>query len=274
MGRLTTRFRLVTGLALAIVLAGLSALLALGGAINAAGGYQGPHAPNRTGQLILTVIGAGPAVMSIRWAVRQEHRLHGLRAGASEHRIGAPTPFRSVGSLSGRKQHVSPIAKAIVLLEFVGGFIGLVIATFVLHADADYSRFVQQHGVVGSGRVVRVDNIPHHGKTSTWYTSEIQVSLDSPTQPDQVTTAHYAGWSSLAPGASVLVRVDPHHPRYAELPGHPSTPDRVWIVTAVLATVLGLVDAFVVYQMVHLIRRRRHPLQGPPANKAGRLTYG
>lgn len=259
---LTTRMRLRVGLVLAVVLAGVSALLALGGVINAVGGHQGPHAPSRLGQAILALIGAVLTVLSIRCAVRVEHRLHGLRPGSAVRHIGSPAPFWTVGTLNGRRQHHSPIAKAIVLVEFVGGFIALVIATFVLHADADYSQFVQQHGTLQAGTVVRVHNIAHHGKSSTWYTSEVQLSLDPPLQGRLDTTAHYPNWSSLPPGARVTVRVDSHDPGYAEFPGDPSTPDRVWIVTAVLAAVLGLIDALVLYQMVHLIRRRRQSLAG------------
>lgn len=81
-------------------------------------------------------------------------------------------------------------------------------------AAVDQSGYTQAHGLLRSGTVTSVTN--HQTKSPS---SDLGVRLDQPVDGQVTTTAHVSPITSLTPGATVRVLVDPQNPSYAEFPG-------------------------------------------------------
>jgi hypothetical protein len=125
----------------------------------------------------------------------------------------------------------------------------------VVHGEAERSADVQAHGIAATGIVVSVHNHTHHGKSSTWHTSDIEVSLSPPVLGRSTTVVRYPGQYLAPSGTPVAVLVYKHDPGYAEFPGSPDTKDSDWIVLAVFATIAGV---FVALLAIHAVRFVRH----------------
>jgi hypothetical protein len=97
---------------------------------------------------------------------------------------------------------------------------GLVLVATVLSAAANKSGYTQAHGLPRSGIVTSVAN--HTGKGSS---ADVGVRLGEPVDGQAATTAHLPSVTSLKPGMTVRVLVDPQDPSYAEFPGRRYAPE-------------------------------------------------
>jgi hypothetical protein len=91
---------------------------------------------------------------------------------------------------------------------------GLVFVATVVSAAANKSGYTQAHGLPRSGIVTSVAN--QKGKTSS---ADVGVRLGEPVDGQAATTAHLPSVTSLKPGMTVRVLVDPQDLSYAEFPG-------------------------------------------------------
>jgi hypothetical protein len=110
-------------------------------------------------------------------------------------------------------------------------FGGLVFVATVVSAAANKSGYTQAHGLPRSGMVTSVAN--HTGKSSY---ADVGVRLGEPVDGHAATTAHLPSVTSLKPGMTVRVLVDPQDPSYAEFPGQRYIPK----VTAQLGAAIFL----------------------------------
>jgi hypothetical protein len=104
---------------------------------------------------------------------------------------------------------------ALALLSFGG----LMYVATVVSAAANKSDYTQAHGLPRSGIVTSVAN--HTGKTSS---ADVGVRLGEPVDGQAATTAHLPSVTSLQPGMTVRILVDPRDPSYAEFPGQQYIP--------------------------------------------------
>jgi hypothetical protein len=93
-------------------------------------------------------------------------------------------------------------------------FAGLVFVATVVSAAANKSGYTQAHGLPRSGIVTSVAN--QTGKSPS---ADVGVRLRDPVDGQAATTAHLPSVTSLKPGMTVRVLVDPQDPSYAEFPG-------------------------------------------------------
>jgi hypothetical protein len=98
-------------------------------------------------------------------------------------------------------------------------FAGLMYVATVVSAAASKSGYTQAHGLPRSGIVTSVAN--HTGKSSS---ADVGVRLGEPVDGQAATTAHLPSVTSLKPGMTVRVLVDPRDPSYAEFPGQRYVP--------------------------------------------------
>jgi hypothetical protein len=94
----------------------------------------------------------------------------------------------------------------------------LFVAT-VVSAAASKSGYTQAHGLPRGGIVTSVAN--HTGKSSS---ADVGVRLGEPVDGLTATTAHLPSVTSLKPGLTVRVLVDPRDPSYAEFSGQRYVP--------------------------------------------------
>jgi hypothetical protein len=114
----------------------------------------------------------------------------------------------------------------------------------------DKSAYTQAHGVSRNGIVTSVTN--SGGRTRF---SEVAVRLDA----QATTTAHVEPVTSLKPGATVRVLVDPQDPGYAEFPGQPFSPTFPVLVTVLIIVGLLAIAGFVAprFGLAWLRQRRK-----------------
>ena len=120
---------------------------------------------------------------------------------------------RSRGRKNTRRQNPKVVV-FISLALALGSFGGLMFTATVVATAVNKSGYTQAHGLVRSGIVTSVAN--HEGKDPS---ADIGVRLGEPVNGQAATTAHVHPLSSLKPGTSVRVLVDPKDPGYAEFPG-------------------------------------------------------
>jgi hypothetical protein len=94
-------------------------------------------------------------------------------------------------------------------------FGGLVLVATVVSAAANKSGYTQAHGLLRSGIVTTVANHIGRGGSS----ADVGVRLAEPVDGRAATTAHLPSVTSLKPGMTVRVLIDPQDPSYAEFPG-------------------------------------------------------
>jgi hypothetical protein len=97
----------------------------------------------------------------------------------------------------------------------LGCFGALILTATVVAGAVNKSGYTQAHGLPRSGIVTSLTN--YDGKDPS---SEVRVRLEEPVNGQAVTTAHIRPVTSLKPGATVRVLVDPKDPGYAEFSGH------------------------------------------------------
>jgi hypothetical protein len=97
----------------------------------------------------------------------------------------------------------------------------------VFAAAASESGYTQAHGLLRSGIVTSVTN--HEGRAAS---ADVGVRLGEPVNGQAATTAHVHALTSLKPGTSVRILVDPKDPRYAEFPGQRYTQESAVQVAA------------------------------------------
>jgi hypothetical protein len=95
----------------------------------------------------------------------------------------------------------------------------LMFVATVVSAAANKSGYTQAHGLPRSGFVTSVAN--HVGRGSS---ADVGVRLGEPVDGQAATTAHLPSVTSLKPGMTVRVLVDPRDPSYAEFPGQRYVP--------------------------------------------------
>jgi hypothetical protein len=134
----------------------------------------------------------------------------------------------------------NPKAVFFICLALALGCVGGLMFTATYVADAvNKSGYTQAHGLVRSGIVTSVTN--HEGKDPS---ADIGVPLAEPVNGQAATTAHVHPLTSLKPGASVQVLVDPNDPGYAEFPGQRYTQKSVAQAGAITFLVCLAVFAF------------------------------
>ena len=142
---------------------------------------------------------------------------------------------------------------ACVAVLMIAGTVLIVPGAVNAVSSAHRSDQTQKHGVRISGHVTSVTNHSHAYLSggsggylaqywATWYRAEISVQLSAPIAGRSRTTAYSPQHSSLAPGTTVVVLVDPGDPAYAEFPGLPLERSGAWIVLALLGALLVLAD--------------------------------
>ena len=122
---------------------------------------------------------------------------------------------------------------------------------------------MQHHGIAANATVTKVTVTKHQGRSSTWYTSDVDVSLQSPIDGRTTTVVRYPGRATVISGMSVPILVDPHDAGYAEFPGSPDTKSSAWIVMIVFAVVVAVFLALLIRQLIRFARHRRTHGQTP-----------
>lgn len=159
------------------------------------------------------------------------------------------------------------IAPVLLLVALGIATIVVVPGAYSAYSAIGQSGRVQDHGIRAAGLVVSVSNTERryidvgytYGlRTWVWYRARITVELRS---DDETTTVYAPMASPLRVGAQVTVLVDPNDPNYAEFPGQPLEHGGGWILVAILAGLLILLD---VYAAIVVGRR----LIGRPRNRA------
>ena len=196
----------------------------------------------RVGQVTLGLFFLGLLMLSVRWAVRTEHR---LRDGEAPTHGGLAKSWHA----STRAAHYGPISTAIGLALFGGGAIALAAASISDHAQGQRSAYVQNRGTLRDGVATGVRNTEHCGKYSCSYTATVDVTVSPPVAGVQSTVAHYNGSADVITGEHLRVLVDPTQPAYAELPGSPFKGAHTWITSAVMAIFCALITALWVRQL-------------------------
>jgi hypothetical protein len=120
---------------------------------------------------------------------------------------------RNRGGKGARGQNPKAVFFISLALALVS-FGGLMLTATVFAAAANKSGYTQTHGLPRSGTVTTVAN--HTGRDPS---ADVGVRLEEPVNGQATTTAHVPALTSLKPGATVRVLVDPKDPRYAEFPG-------------------------------------------------------
>ena len=190
----------------------------------------------RVGQVVLGLVFLGLLVLSVRWAVRTEHR---LRDGEAPARGGLAKSWHA----STRAAHYGPVSTAIGLLLFGGGAIALAATSISDHAQGQRSAYVQKHGTLREGVATGVLNTQHCGRYSCSYTAAVDVTVSPPVGGVQSTVAHYNGSADVITGEHLQVLVDPKQPGYAELPGSPFKGAHTWITSALMAIFCAAITA-------------------------------
>jgi hypothetical protein len=124
---------------------------------------------------------------------------------------------RNRGRKNARRQNPK-VVFFISLALALGSLGGLMLIATVVAGAASKSGYTQAHGLPRSGIVTSVTN--HEGRDDS---ADVGVRLGEPVNGQAVTTAHVHALTSLRPGATVRVLVDPKDPGYAEFPGQPYT---------------------------------------------------
>jgi hypothetical protein len=241
----TISFAAVLGVAL--FLFGLLALI---------GGFTEGSGVDWTG-VVGSVLIIGGSVLCGIWVMHLEHRLRGYPAGkiaATGARLHRSTP---ASWRTPRRRRNSPVAAAVLSAFFAVATILVITAGFRLHAEADLSGYVQAHGLPRGATVVSVQNIPHHSKSSTWYTAQVAATLAAPVTGQAATTVYVPGSVSFVPGQTIAVLVDPSQPGYAELPGSRYVDSSQWIISIVVTVILLPLDVLVIRGTIQMIRKRQ-----------------
>lgn len=234
----------------AIALSVLAALGALGGLLQAAGHGDSRH-DSRVGAVVLAIVFLVIVVIAVRWAMHAEHGIRENDLRSPAHSLPPPPGLRWR-----RRRRYSPVVLALVVLEFVGGFVGCMIAAPVLHGEWTRTERVQADGIRAFGTVTAVHNTRHRSKSSTWYTATIAIRLNGSVDGHTSTTAHFPHATGLVPGNDVRVQLDPRDPGYAEFPGYPSTHEGGWIVVLVMGVAFGVFDGVIIWSLVRQLRHR------------------
>ncbi|MGZ6807697.1 MAG: hypothetical protein ACXVGG_13885 [Mycobacteriaceae bacterium] len=233
-----TRFRLWLALAGAIVLAVFCALIALGAVINIFSAGRGET--SLAGGITLAALSGAVVIACAGWTVHVGHRLrtgemgdHGAAASqladGGRHPAGRPAPL---GPRPRRprprvyRRRVGPVGMTVWTLLFTLPALGMAVLAVHWHLFSHWrlSEYVQAHGELVGATVVSVHNNQHMNKR-IWYSPEIAILLHRPVHGTTTAIAHVPDGnrpSQLVPGETVIVRVDPQRPSYAEFPGKPS----------------------------------------------------
>jgi hypothetical protein len=187
-------------------------------------------------QVVLGLFFLALLVLSVRWAVRTEHR---LRDGEAPTHGGLAKSWHA----STRAAHYGPVSTAIGLLLFGFGAIGLAAASISDHAQGQRSADVQNHGILRDGVATGVFDTEHCGKYSCSYTAVVDVTVSPPVAGVQNTVAHYNGSADVITGEHLQILVDPKQPGYAELPGSPFKGAHTWITSALMAIFCAFITA-------------------------------
>ena len=250
-----TRLRLWAALAVAVVLAAVAALAGLGGVIS----IFSTRDRDVSGGIVIACLSIIVIVLCVRWAVRTEHRLRMARPGNTGSTASPGTP----GSTARRPPRLyhhrhGPVVTAVGAVFFTLVAAGMIVGAVEGIGAWRLSRYVQAHGAERTATVVSVNEVAHHGRYSTWYTSDVSVMLTAPVGGQTTTTAHYPGPSTLIMGDRVTVLVDPARPGYAEFPGSAYSGAGAWIALLVFVPFMLLVAGAYGYELRVHIRERRH----------------
>ena len=205
-------------------------------------------------------ISFGLVVLSTRWAIRVEHRLRRHQPVAEAFAIAAAAQWRESRSsrLSRRpRRHYGPVATGVALALFAGATIAFAVGSVSSHSQGVRSAFVQHHGTRASAIVESVDNTQHCSRSSCYYTAAILVTLSPPVNGVRTTVVHYAGFSELVAGETVIVLVDPKQPGYAEFPGSRFVTSWEWIIFAGGAVFFACLAVFEARVLRKLLAHRR-----------------
>ena len=247
-----TRLRLWTALAVAVVLAAIAALAGLGGVISI---FSTRHR-DVSGGIVIACLSIIVIVLCVRWAVRTEHRLRTVPPGSTAS-PGRPERAPRQNPRLYHHRH-GPVVTAVGAIFFTLVAAGMIVGAVEGIGAWRLSRYVQAHGTERTATVESVNEVAHHGRYSTWYTSDVGVMLSAPVGGQITTTAHYPGPSTLVTGDRVTVLVDPARPGYAEFPGSAYSGAGAWIALLVFVPFMLLVAGGYGYELrVHIRDRRR-----------------
>ncbi len=249
---------LVIGLVVVVCVGLFFALVALGAVIEATGSAsaRATSGTSRGGDIGLAIVGVIIVAVCVVWAIHLEHRLRRHEPVAADY----PPPSRAVfprGSSLHRRGRYGPRVAIIYTVVAGAALAGLIVGVFVVHGEASRSARVQHHGIAASATVTKVSVTKHQGRSSTWYTSDVDVSLSSPVEGRSATVVRYPGRATLLAGMTVPVFIDPHDAGYAEFPGSPDTKSSAWIVMIVFAALVAVLLALLIRQLARFLRHRR-----------------
>ena len=135
--------------------------------------------------------------------------------------------------------------------------VGLIVGTFVTHAEALRSGRVQHHGVARVATVLSVHNTWHSTRGGGYYTAQVSASFVPPDGDRTTTVVHYPGHVTASVGTRYSVLLDPTDPGYAEFPGSAATRSSSWIVMLLFAVFFGLFDVFWIRGLYRQCQHRR-----------------
>jgi hypothetical protein len=222
---------------------------------------------------VLAVLGLGIAVIGAGLAIYGEHQVHHLPGGRSAWaanegwRTVGQGRLRVVGETSGsgrRRVHTPGAAVGVALITTAMACIGLV-GIFAGYSGAQRSSYTQSHGVSETAVADNVQNIASHSSHGgTTYTSQITVTIQHPAVGDGSATVYGNGRTSVQPGDTLTVLVDPKQPSYAEFPGVPYDTTSSWVLALVFTLVVGCIAGFAWRNAVLMLLRHRRVSLGRP----------
>ena len=279
--RARRRFLLWLELVIAVVLALVLGLLAIGFLGTALAGRQ-PNGSTRVGQFVGVFVCAGLLYLVTRWVIRVEHRLRRRQPVAQTFASASAAPAaggfmptagatdaaaiaasqRADRPRSGRtrgrgRRHYGPVGTSVIAAVFGVATVGLAVGSVSTHSQGVRSAFVQSHGVRAAAVVDSVDNTQHCSRSGCNYTAAVIVTLKAPVRGAGTTVVHYPDYSDLLSGESVVVLVDPRQTDYAELPGVKFVNTGDWVVLAIMAIIAALLTANEITASRRLFAHRR-----------------
>lgn len=201
----------------------------------------------------------GAEIISARGSAIAGRATHGGRHAATGRVRFARQAYRQRVSASWRtprRRRNAPITTSILAVVAIAASVFLAVNAVQLHSQASRSGYVQAHGLPRSATVGRVQNIRHASKSSTVYTAQIEVTLNTPVAAQTGTTVYVPRSVRYIPGQAITVLVDPAQPAYAELPGQPYILPTQWIWIAVFAVAWAGIAYLSITEALRMIRRR------------------
>jgi hypothetical protein len=247
-----------------IVAAGLGGFIGIDSLLHAIGATHGPGSTAH--YAILAVLSLVIAVVGAVMAVYAEHHLHHLPGGrfawAASQAWQAGHSGQPAGSSGRRRAHAPATLAGAAVITTAMTCIGLA-ATLQAHSGAQRSSYTQSHGVTETAVADDVQNIASHtSKRGYSYTNQITITVQHPAVGDGSATVYGNGQTSVQPGDTLTVLVDPRQPSYAEMPGAPYYTTGSWIEALLFTIVAGCVTVFVSYRAVLMLLRHRRVSRG------------